>query len=196
MGIEGNRTSSVSYASGMMRWLAAQPPNRVVGWTSAQISCDEPIAAGFVDVEVPELLEELGVIWLWTVVGPNDEVPGDELTIVLDRDHDEGKGWSPLQVSRGIEQWVRSHSRRTDIQFQWDPEIPSKMIAVVEEAERESTTEPDIQIGEGIYASAQAMDALLQIPIDHAAEVTRVMQEVADEHLPEHRGPAGSKASG
>jgi hypothetical protein len=144
---------------------------------------DEPIASEFVDIEVPELLEILGVMWLWTIVNPDDRDPADELTIVLEKDSDQG--WSPDQISRGIEQWVRYHSRRTDIRFQWDFEIPSKMIAVVEEAERQSTTEPDIQIGKGLYASAQAMDALLQMPVDHAAEVTRVMQGVADAHRPD-----------
>jgi len=57
------------------------------------------------------------------------------------------------------------------------------MIEVVEKAERESATEPNTQIGDGLYASAQAMDALLKMPVDHAAKVTGEMQAVADEHF-------------
>ena len=182
MNIEGKRNSSAAYASEIVSWFASQSPKSVVAWTSPHIWSEEPFATGFVDIEVPELLEKLGVMWLWTIVDSQDEDP-NELTIVLERDSEQG--WSPDQISRGIEQWVRSRSCRTDIQFQWHPEIPSQMIAAVEEAERRSTTEPDIQIGEGLYTAAQAMDALLQIPVEHAAEVTRVMQEIADEHLPD-----------
>jgi hypothetical protein len=174
--------SKHTYTAEIVQWLETQPRNGIVAWTSPHIRPEEPFPTGFVDIEVPELLEKLGVMWLWTIVDPQDQ-DQDELTIVLEKDPDQG--WSPDQISRGIEQWLRSRSRRTDIQFQWDPEIPSKMISVVEEAERQSTAEPDIQIGEGLYASAQAMDALLQMPIDNAAEVTRVMQAVADEHRPD-----------
>ena len=180
MDIEGQRTSSASYASEMVRWFASQPPKSIVLWTSPHVWLEEPLPTGFVDIEVPELLEKLEVMWLWTIVDPQDQ-DQDELTIALEKDSDQG--WSPDQISRGIEQWVRSRSRRKDIQFQWDPEMPSKMIAVVEEAERQSAAEPDIQIGEGLYASARAMDTLLQIPVDQAAEVTRGMQAASVEHF-------------
>jgi hypothetical protein len=183
MGYASNEGKSATYVSEIVQWLEAQSRNEIVAWTSPHIWPEEPFAMGFVDIEVPELLEKLGVMWLWTIVDPHDQDPADELTIVLEKDSDQG--WSPEQISRGLEQWVCSHSHRTDIQFRWDPEIPSKMIAVVEEAERQSTTEPNLQIGEGLYASTQAMDALLRMPIDHAAEVTRVMQAVADEHRPD-----------
>ena len=142
-----NESKHSTYTPEIVQWLETQPRNEIVAWTSPHIWPEDPFATGFVDIEVPELLEKLRVMWLWTIVDPQDQDP-EELTIVLEKDSDQG--WSPDQISRGIEQWVYSHSRRRDIQFQWDPGIPSKMIAVVEEAERRSTAKPDIQIGEGL----------------------------------------------
>jgi hypothetical protein len=49
-------------------WLRELPAKAVVGWTSRHITLTHPFADGWVDVEVPRMMEAADVNWCWTIL--------------------------------------------------------------------------------------------------------------------------------
>lgn len=119
------------YRAQIIRWIEAQPPGRVVDWTSASITREEPTATGFVDIEVPELQDELKVKWLWTIVDVADPEPPHPLVIHLDKDVE--SGWTPDRISRALDRWVLLYTDRVDIRFRWDPDLDSVLIELLKD---------------------------------------------------------------
>ena len=95
------------------------PPEPVVKWTSEGLSPEDGLATGWVDIEVPPLLHELEVAWVWTVVPPGDTTSDDPLAIPLE--YDVADGWSPLAISEALSRWVAAYVGRSDFHFVWDP---------------------------------------------------------------------------
>lgn len=161
-------------------WFDSLSPEPVIKWNCASLSEDHPIGSNFVDVEVPPLLHELEVGWIWTIRPPNEDEPPAALEVVLD--YDVEGGWTPLHMSDALSRWVAHNAGRDDVHFVWDPSIFSISYWLLEEAEDVSEMDM-IEIGEGVAATPHVMDALLEMPWDAAAQITGTMQEVRDRHV-------------
>jgi hypothetical protein len=108
-------------------WFVSLPPEPIAGWTSMDVDDGrpDPVATGWVDVEVPALLHHLEVAWVWTIVAPEDEQPRGELTIKLP--YNRPQAWTPVAISSALGAWVANHCGRDDVGFTWDPTLPSMM---------------------------------------------------------------------
>lgn len=164
---------SCDYLPRIVAWFQALPPEPVVKWTAACLTPDHQIVSGFIDVEVPPLLLELEVCWIWTIVPPEDDALLDELDVPVAYGPD--GGWTPMRVSERLSRWVSEHVDRDDVHFLWDPALWSLVRQLVEDAAK--TDEGDmIDIGDGVRATSEVMDRLLEMPWEDAAEITRAMQ--------------------
>ena len=129
------------WASRTIEWIAALPSGSVIGWTSINMTAEEPIASGWVDVEVPEILDLLELGWTWTVVAPTDPDVSleDPLALVVPPDTEDG--WTPEAVSRALDEWTHAHAGRTDVRFEWDAALTSMMRHQLKEAMKRPPTQ-------------------------------------------------------
>jgi hypothetical protein len=188
MKVPAASTAIHSYATRVLHIFGSAPAGEVVRWTSPNLSEEEPVALGFADIEVRQLCELFGVLWLWTVVDPDDPLPRDELTVAIEKDR--VGGWSPERISRGLEDWTVEGLGRTDIRFHWDPKAPSAIIERVRDAERRSEGKPTIEIGEGVSISPHAFGQLLDLPPHYANRIVSEL-EVSRRRAPRSEGDRG-----
>jgi len=75
-------------------------------------------------------------------------------------------GWSSEAISAALQQWVVTHANRPDIQFTWNPDAPESAILQEARAIAEEVTEgaKTYDLGDGVRASEQMMDTLLEDP--------------------------------
>jgi hypothetical protein len=85
-----------SFDQAVAEWLRLRPAGAVVEWTDDAIG-DEHWAAGWVDVYVPGMCQDLCMNWAWTIVAPNDN--GEPTKGVAE--------WT-LRVEPDIELWILS----------------------------------------------------------------------------------------
>lgn len=164
-------------------WMAALPPGGHVGWTSFNLSAESPVASGFIDVEVPEIVHLLETGWIWGVVDTSDSdtAPGVPLTLLVP--FDTAEGWTPAAISRALEEWTRAHTGRDDLHFDWDPTLESVMRWWYDDALRRTAEGREkFQISENVMASEDAFESLLEMPADIAAEIIGDLQEIAESH--------------
>lgn len=152
---------TAKYLPAIAAWFRSLPEEPVVRWTAACLSADEPLASAFVDIEVPALLHELKVGWIWTVVPPDDDRKG-ALEVPLEYDA-EGM-WTPNHISDALGRWVRDRTGRKDIRFVWDATIYSMLRFVFEDAIAETKESEMIEISGGVRVAPGLMDYLLSFP--------------------------------
>lgn len=179
------------WATRIAEWMTALPPDSAIGWTSVDVTAEEPSASGWVDVEVPEILDLLQVGWVWTVIAPaeRDASLEDPLTLVVPPDTDDG--WTPDSISRALKEWARAQTGRDDLRFEWDPTIDSMMRSWIEYSNERAANQERFQVAENVFVSEDAFDSLLKLPFETAGEITRQMQEVAEWHV-KHDEPNNS----
>lgn len=148
--------SAAKFVPKIVAWFASLPPEPVIRWTCASLSEEHPVGFNFVDVEVPPLLHELKAGWVWTILPPEEEGPLGALDIPLEYDLEEG--WSTIHISGALSRWVADEVGRADVHFSWDPSLLSIWYWILNDPEAKD--EETIEIGEGLEATEQAMEAL------------------------------------
>jgi hypothetical protein len=88
------------------------------------------------------------------------------------------RGWSARAISEALSVWATRHAERGDLLFQWDREAgPSAALATV--MERAAGSAPMWDLGDGLTVVDGAMEDLLTLPPDDAAEIMAVLRDAA-----------------
>jgi hypothetical protein len=90
--------------------------------------------------------------------------------------------WTPAAVSAALQDWCAQHGR-PDLRFWWDPQIRTPKDDLLDAAARglrslQAGESEAFTIGEGVKALAPALDFLLGLPADQAAQVTSALQSL------------------
>lgn len=89
-------------------------------------------------------------------------------------------GWTREAVNRALHEWCSVHAGRNDLVFVHDDSLVSPSMEVVQGllADVENGA-PTYQVGEGVFATAEVMDALLEMPAEDSAKAMKVITRVA-----------------
>src|SRR5687767_3019380 len=105
---------AAKYVPRIEQWLRSLPVNAVIGWNDPFFDENTPNGP-FVDIEVPPLLEELEVGWVWTIIPPDDD---DRSALHIPLEYDVEGGWSLAHISTALSRWVDDHVGRSDVRFE------------------------------------------------------------------------------
>jgi hypothetical protein len=161
-----------------IEYLRTQPANGVVRWASDHLTEEAPWTAGWIDVRIPEG-GPLGMSWVWTIVTPDDpdQLDPDELWCFA-CPYDREGGWSAAAVSDALAAWAARHAGRGDLRFAWDPKAgPSPTLRRI--VERAEACGQVWELGDGLTLHDGALDDLLALHPDEAAELTARLREAA-----------------
>jgi len=86
----------------IVEWLHKQPVGAVIRWTDADFGSDRGRHTSWVDVEVPELMEECGLNWVWTVDAPVDDLDDEERQ---PGDEEPTSDQTVISVARDVDVW-------------------------------------------------------------------------------------------
>ena len=163
------------------------PAGAVIEWGDDGEAPDG-ILVGWLDVHAPVICNVLDLNWAWEVYSPDaNDIPDGETVIVLPydvrpADGDPATGWSPDAVNVALRRWCAEHAGRDDITFVYREDLVSPFVqhlAAAAEAGGES-----YDLGDGVFASEQAMDAFAADPDAAAAILSELKQRRADSARP------------
>lgn len=88
--------------------------------------------------------------------------------------------WSVNAVNAALEQWTGKYARRLDLEFKWNPALPESI--EIQEARKiykgiKSGDAPTYDLGDGVQASGEAMDFLLNLD---ASETTKLVAGIKE----------------
>lgn len=92
-------------------------------------------------------------------------------------------GWKPDEISEMVRQWIIEHSGRSDLTVVHNPELHDPFLDVLYERLQSADDGNTVQIGDGVLAHPDVMDALLSMKPEDAAEITGTMQRVRNESV-------------
>ena len=132
------------------------------------------VLVAWLDVRAPVICDALDLNWAWEVYSPDaEDIRNDDTVIVLPYDvsrevGEPSVGWSPDAVNAALRRWCAEHAGRDDITFVYRDDLTSPFVQHL--AEVLETDGERYDLGDGVFASDQAMDAFAADP-DAAAEI-------------------------